>query len=220
MAKVVLTGVSRGLGRALAVALDASGHQVHGCCRELKQAPSLSGRSRVDRCDVTDPEQVADWASRCDPAPDLLINNAGYFSPRAPLVEVDPDHFQRVLQVNVLGPMLVARAFLPGMMARGRGVVVNFTSARARNPAPEVGPYACSKAAVETMTRTLALELPRGMAAVAVSPGVIHTDMLEVSIPEQAGDYWGPDQWVQVALPFLLGLGPEHNGEVVRIPDP
>ena len=166
---------------------------------------------------MTDPGQVADWAEGV--VPDLLLNNAGYFSPRARLAEVDPEQFQRVLMVNVFGPMLVTRAFLPAMLARGRGVVVNFTSARARHPAAEVGPYACSKAAVESMTRTLALELPEGMAAVAVSPGVIHTDMLEVSIPEQAGHYWKPEDWVKVAVPFLLGLGPEQNGEVLRIPD-
>jgi len=108
---------------------------------------------------------------------------------------------------------------LPTMVERGSGTLVNVSSGWGQFSAPEVGPYCASKFAVEGLTAALAQELPGGMAAVALNPGVIHTEMLDTAFGDGASQHWGTEQWIDVAAPFILELGPEHNGQSIRIPD-
>lgn len=220
MASIVISGVSRGLGRALAREFSLGGHRVAGGCRRPDEAREL-GLSSLGELDVTAPESVDRWAQevlRALGPPDLVLNNAGYFHPQAPLWEVDPAQFSRVLEVNVTGSFLVARAFLPAMLAEGKGVIVNYTSGRAQAPAAGVAAYCASKAALEVLTRALALELPPDLAAVALSPGPVATDMLRLSFGDRAGEFPEPEAWARVAAPLLLGLGPKDNGRVVCVP--
>jgi NAD(P)-dependent dehydrogenase (short-subunit alcohol dehydrogenase family) len=223
--RIVITGVSRGLGRALAEELAGGGHIVLGCGRthgaidELRK--SLSGPHDFALVDVAREDQVEAWASRLiaqHGPPDLLINNAGVINHNAPLWQVPPDEFDRVIDTNIKGVANVIRHFLPAMIARQKGVIVNFSSGWGRSVDEEVAPYCATKWAIEGLTRALAEELPRGMAAVPVNPGIIDTAMLRSCFGSDAADYPSPEEWVEKAAPFLLALGPKDNGKPVTVP--
>lgn len=223
--KILVTGASRGLGRALAERLASLGHHVAGCARDgeaMRQLAASLGRPHHFRAvDVTDDGGVAAWAeevTRDFGVPDLVVNNAGLINRRAPLWKVPADEMRRVVEVNILGIVNVLRHFLPPMIARGSGVVCNMSSGWGKFSAPEVGPYCATKFAVEGMTGSLAQELPEGMAAVPLSPGVIHTEMLDVAFGDAAAEHWGTAEWAVTAADFILGIGPEHNGQSLRIP--
>ncbi len=126
--------------------------------------------------------------------------------------------FDTVIDVNIKGVANVIRHFVPAMIGRGRGVVVNFSSGWGRSTAPEVAPYCATKWAIEGLTRALAQELPDGLAAVALNPGIIDTDMLRSTFAGDAGSYPAPDAWSKTAAPFLLALGAKDNGKALTAP--
>lgn len=222
---VVLTGVTRGLGRALAIRLADQGHRLAGCGRsraKIEELRSLLGdQHRFDVVNVASSIQVQTWAEKVLEShgpPDLLLNNAGVINANAPLWQVPEEEFGLVVDVNLKGTYHVVRNFLPAMLERGSGVVVNFSSGWGRSTASEVAPYCATKWAIEGLTRSLAEELPRGVAAVALNPGVIHTDLLDSCYGQSAKSYPGPEKWAERAAPFLLSLGPEHNGKSLTVP--
>ena len=226
---ILITGATRGIGRAMAVRFGELGHSVAACGRDeaalQELATELGAAGRVRAVDVTDAEGVSAWAASLGAegwVPDLLINNAGVINRQAPLWELSADEVGHVLDVNVRGVVNAIRAFLPAMIERHRverrrGVVVNISSGWGHSTAPNVAPYCASKFAVEGLTRALAQELPEGLAAVPLSPGVIHTDMLETAWGRDAAAHWKPQEWVEAAVPHLLGLGPEDNGRSQRV---
>jgi NAD(P)-dependent dehydrogenase (short-subunit alcohol dehydrogenase family) len=219
---IVLTGVSRGLGLAMADGFIAAGHRVCGSARNASAIEEFRRRwpapNRFDVVDVAEDAQVARWAkdvlADVDP-PDLLINNAALMNENAVLWEVPPAEFQRLMQVNVLGTYYVIRHFVPAMVARGAGVIVNFSSGWGRSTSPEVAPYCATKWAIEGLTQSLSQELPSGMAAVAFNPGVINTDMLRTAYGASASRYQTPEAWAKKTVPLILGLSAKHNGEQV-----
>lgn len=222
---VVLTGATRGLGRAMAERFVALGHRVAGCGRGRAQVEELRRTFGAPHdfavVDVADGAAVAAWARGVverHGAPDLLLNNAAVINANAPLWEVPAGDFDRVVDVNIKGVANVIRAFVPAMIARGTGVVVNFSSGWGRSTAPEVAPYCASKWAIEGLTRALAQELPRGLAAVPLNPGIIDTEMLRSCFGGGAASYPSPARWAEAAVPFLLGLGPRHNGQALTAP--
>jgi len=222
---VVLTGVTRGLGRALALRLAELGHTVLGCGRSAGGVEGLAGllgnQHDMAVVDVTDPAAVHDWAVRllaAHPTPDLVIHNAGQINANARLWEVPVEEAWAVLDTCVKGSFHVTRAFLPALLARGSGVLVNITSAWGRSVAPEVAPYCAAQHALEGLTRSLAQELPLGLAAIAVNPGLVHTAFLESCFGRAALTYPGPERWALRAAPFLLGLGAADNGKSLTVP--
>jgi NAD(P)-dependent dehydrogenase (short-subunit alcohol dehydrogenase family) len=96
-------------------------------------------------------------------------------------------------------------------------VIVNFSSGWGRSVSPEVAPYCASKWAIEGLTKALAAELPEGMAAVPLNPGVIDTDMLRKCWGDGAAAHSNAAKWAETAAPFILGLGPRHNGQSVSV---
>lgn len=222
--KIVLTGVTKGLGRALAEEFIQAGHTVYGCGRsgdaifDLRMShPAPHDFSVVD---VALDNKVAIWAAKVlesDAAPDLLINNAGVINQNAPLWEIDDRAFTRVIDVNVRGVANVIRHFVPAMVARKKGVIVNLSSGWGRSTSPEVAPYCASKYAIEGLTQALAQELPAGMAAVPLNPGVIDTDMLRSCWSDGAGSYPKAQAWAKMAAPFILKLGPKDNGRSLSV---
>ena len=222
--KILITGATRGLGRALAEEFIRGGHTVFGCGRngeaifDLRMAyPEPHDFSVVD---VALDNKVALWAAKVlehDAAPDLLINNAGVINQNANLWEISDRDFTKVIDVNVRGVANVIRHFVPAMVARKKGVIVNFSSGWGRSTSPQVAPYCASKFAIEGLTQALAQELPDGMAAVALNPGVIDTDMLRTCWADGAGSYPKAEAWAKAAAPFLLGLGPKHNGRALSV---
>ncbi len=222
---IVLTGVSRGLGRALAVEFIRRGHTVLGCARHADALRALARQHGPPHdfaaVDVADDAAVRAWAERLLPRhgpPDLLLNNAALIHRNAPLWQVPAAEFDRVVDVNLKGVANVIRHFVPAMIARGRGVIVNFSSGWGRSTDAEVAPYCATKWAIEGLTRALAQELPAGLAAVPLNPGIIDTDMLRSCFGAAAAGYPDPATWARRAAPFLLALGPGDNGRPLTAP--
>jgi NAD(P)-dependent dehydrogenase (short-subunit alcohol dehydrogenase family) len=222
---IVITGVSRGLGQAMTEGFIQLGHTVLGCARseaaveKLKQ--QFGSPHDFTALDVANEEQVKAWAKRLLSdygSPDLLINNAAMINELAPLWEIPSEDFSRLIDVNIKGVANVIRHFVPAMIEKGSGIIVNLSSGWGRSTSPQVSSYCASKWAIEGMTRSLAQELPNGMAAIPLSPGIIHTDMLEVCYGEDAANYTSIKDWVEKAVPFLLQLSPEDNGMPLTVP--
>lgn len=221
---VVVTGATRGIGRALVARLVELGHTVIGCGSSPAGVDALSSEydssHSFSTVDVSRWPDVKTWADEVlvnSPPPDLLINNAGVINRNAPLWEVPSDEFSRVLDVNVDGTANVIRAFLPAMISRGSGVIVNMSSGWGRSTAPEVAPYCASKWAIEGLTQALSQELPSGLSAVAVSPGVVDTDMLRSCWADSAAACPSPEKWAPGATDFLLSLTARHNGHSLSV---
>ena len=223
--RIVISGVTRGLGRAMLDEFVSLGHTVAGCGRSEAAIDDLrlkfAARHRFATVDVADDFQVGQWARHVLTTmgpPDILINNAALTNKPAPLWEVSAAEFDALIDVNVKGVANMLRHFVPAMIAGGRGVIVNFSSGWGRSTAPDVAPYCASKWAIEGLTGSLAQELPEGMAAVTMNPGIIDTDMLRLSFGETAGGYEAPSAWAERAVPLLLKLGPKNNGKALNIP--
>ena len=225
MVTVLITGATRGCGRAMVERFIESGHTVVGCGRSESQVVELRKQfgtpHRFDVVDVSDDRQVATWARSVIEAglvPDLLLNNAGVMNEPAPLWDISAAKFDRLMQVNVCGVANVIRHFVPAMVERQQGVIVNFSSGWGRSTSPEVAPYCASKYAIEGLSLALAQELPSGMASIPLNPGIINTEMLQTCWSDGASRYPTPDRWSRTAVPFLLSLGPKDNGQSLSVP--
>ena len=222
---IVITGISRGLGLAMTEKFIELGHTVLGCARSSAAVEKLNQKYSTPHhftcVDVTNDDRVKAWATEIlakNEPPDLLINNAGVANHLAPLWNVSNEEFSQVIDVNIKGTANVIRHFVPAMIARKSGIIVNLSSGWGRSTSPEVAPYCASKWAIEGLTRSLAQELPAGMAAVPLNPGIIHTDMLDICFGEDAANYPSVKAWVQKAVPFLLKLKPSDNGMPLTVP--
>lgn len=218
--RIVITGATNGLGRALTEEFIRRGHTVFGCGRNPQAIDTLSQRfgapNEFDVVDVTDSDAVTEWAEsilNTGTTPDLVLNNAALINRNAPLWEVPEDEFSKVIDVNLKGVHNVIRAFLPSMIEVGHGIIVNFSSGWGRSTSAEVAPYCATKWAIEGLTQALAQELPAGLAAIPLNPGIIHTDMLNSCFGPQAATFPSPEEWAQQAAPFILNLGPGDNGQ-------
>jgi NAD(P)-dependent dehydrogenase (short-subunit alcohol dehydrogenase family) len=217
---IVITGTSRGLGRALVQPLVDLGHTVSGCGRSAGAAEAFNqihgAPHRFSSVDVSDAHQVAAWAAEVLAAngpPDLLLNNAGLINHGAPFWEIAADEFDAVIRTNVIGSANVLRSFLPAMLAAGRGIIVNFSSGWGRHGAADVVPYCTSKFAVEGLSQALADEVPEGLAVVSFNPGVINTDMLRHVWGEGSRRFPSPEHWAQSAVEMFLSLSVADNGK-------
>lgn len=222
---IVITGVSRGLGKALTEKFIQLGHTVIGCARSGEAVEELNQKygspHNFTALDVTDEAQVMNWAQLIlseYESPDLLINNAAIINNLAPLWEISSEDFSRLIDVNIKGVANVIRHFVPAMIKKGSGVIVNLSSGWGRSTSPQVSSYCASKWAIEGLTQSLAQELPPGMAAIPLNPGIIHTDMLEICYGEDAASYTAIKDWVENAVPFLLELNSAHNGMPLTVP--
>jgi NAD(P)-dependent dehydrogenase (short-subunit alcohol dehydrogenase family) len=222
---IVITGVTQGLGRALAEEFIARKNTVVGCGRTPNSIEELRESFGVPHdfsvVDVANEEQVKTWAKRVlakHGIPDLLLNNAAIINRNARLWEVPAEEFNRVIDVNIKGVANVIRHFVPAMIQKQAGIIVNFSSGWGRSTSAEVAPYCSTKWAIEGLTRSLAQELPPGMAAIPLNPGIIDTAMLRSSFGEDAKSYPSPKEWSQKAVPFLLQLGPKDNGKALTVP--
>ena len=223
--QIVITGVSKGLGLAMAEKFIQLGHKVLGCARSASGVERLNDKFAAPHnftaVDVADEGQVKAWAEKLlanYSAPDLLINNAAAINHPAPLWQVDRAEFDQLIDVNIKGVANVIRHFVPEMVSRQSGIIVNLSSGWGRSTSPQVAPYCASKWAIEGLTGALAQELPAGMAAIPLNPGIIHTEMLETCFGENAAAYTPVKYWVEKAVPFLLGLSPKDNGVPLTVP--
>lgn len=177
-----ITGVSRGLGKALAEAALARGDTVLGTVREA--APDLaagSGTLHVVPLEITDAAAVKaaiDHAFATHGPIDVLVNNAGYGLLGA-IEGATPDETARLFDVNVFGPLQLIQAALPHLRGQKSGHIVNITSIAGRAPMASSGVYAAAKSAMEGLSQSLSQEVaPFGIKVTAVAPGGFRTDFL------------------------------------------
>lgn len=179
---VLVTGASRGIGRAIAQRLLADGYEVVNFSRGQPADP-LPGERFVP-VDLSDAEAARRAATELAARREVLhlVNNAGLIEV-AGIDQVAPDAMQRTLALNLVAPLVLLQALLPGMRARGYGRVVNIGS-RAALGKPGRSAYGASKAGLAGMSRTWALELaPAGITVNVVAPGPIATELFNQSNP-------------------------------------
>ncbi|ONK77357.1 uncharacterized protein A4U43_C02F5690 [Asparagus officinalis] len=223
---VMITGVSRGLGRALALELARQGHTIIGCARAQDKLQSLEAeipsrdKHLFQVLDVRSDSGVQDLARLVmerSLIPDIIVNNAGAINKNNKIWEVSEEEFDMVIDTNVKGVANVLRHFLPFMIERKKGVIVNMSSGWGRSAAAEVAPYCASKWAIEGLTRSVAKELPPGLATVALSPGAVNTDMLASCFGNSAALYQTPEAWAPRAATMILNLSVEDNATSLTV---
>jgi NAD(P)-dependent dehydrogenase (short-subunit alcohol dehydrogenase family) len=199
----MITGGGRGLGRAFALGLAATGMSVAVVSRtdeELAETVRLvetsGGRASAFRTDVSNPRDVAETVAAVERSLgkiDLLINNAGVGGPVGPAWQVDTEDWWSCLEVNVRGTFLCCHAVLPGMLARGQGRIINVASYAGTIAVPYMSAYNASKTAVIRFTETLAAEVrEHGIPVFAIEPGTVGTAMTKELITSEEGRRWLP----------------------------
>jgi NAD(P)-dependent dehydrogenase (short-subunit alcohol dehydrogenase family) len=193
----IITGASRGLGRALAVELARAGaklvlvaresHELHAAVAEIRAA---GGTAHAVAADVGDKEaihRIAGAAAALVGPIDLLVHNASTLGPTPLplLLDLDCEDFERVFEVNVLGPFSLSKVIAGGMALRGRGTIVHISSDAAISAYPRWGAYGVSKAALDHLGRSFAAELGElGVRTLVVDPGEMDTAMHAAAMPE------------------------------------
>jgi NAD(P)-dependent dehydrogenase (short-subunit alcohol dehydrogenase family) len=205
----VVTGASRGLGRALAGALNERGWRLVVDGRDGDRlAATVAALPRpalvtAVRGDVADPAHRAALAAAAGGRLDLLVNNASELgpSPLPPLTRLQPDDLERILAVNVVAPLALTAALLPALVS-ARGRIVNVSSDAAVEAYEGWGGYGASKAALDQLTAVLGVEHPE-LRCYAVDPGDMATDMHQAAFPgEDISDRPAPE----TVVPGLLAL--------------
>jgi NAD(P)-dependent dehydrogenase (short-subunit alcohol dehydrogenase family) len=180
----LVTGASRGIGAAIARALDRAGARVALAARDRGRleavAATLANDPVVLPVDLADVDAPARLAAQCQTAlgaVDVVVNNAA-IAHRGPAVDLDAGIIDGLHAVNVRAPLLLISALLPGMIERGRGSIVNLSSVSGVIGTPKRAAYAATKGAIDAATRSMAVELgPKGVRVNSVAPGVVDTDL-------------------------------------------
>jgi NADP-dependent 3-hydroxy acid dehydrogenase YdfG len=226
----LVTGASRGIGEAVARGLAAAGARVALAARSTDVLAATvremgTGHLAV-RCDVTAASDVAELAERvlawAGGAPDIVVNNAGAF-PRALVHEQDPDDFAHTLELNLVAPFRVVRAFLPAMRTRRSGDVVTLGSVADRNAWPENAAYSASKFGARAVHEVLRAETKgTGVRAILIAPGPVdtaiwnpHENKLGRSLPRREGMLRADD--VAAAVLFTVSQPAHVDIEELRL---
>ncbi|KAK2361997.1 NAD(P)-binding Rossmann-fold superfamily protein [Trifolium repens] len=227
---VLITGVSKGIGRALAIELANRGHTVIGCSRSQDKLDTLQSQLSSSnnnhlflnadvRCNNSVEEMARIVMEKKGSPPDVIVNGAGTINKNNKMWEVPSQEFDLVMDTNLKGTANVLRHFIPLMLAtkNQEGIIVNMSSGWGRSGAALVAPYCASKWAIEGLTKSVAKEVPQGMAVVALNPGVINTDMLASCFGASASLYQSPESWALKAATMILNLTPADNGASLSV---
>jgi NAD(P)-dependent dehydrogenase (short-subunit alcohol dehydrogenase family) len=184
----IVTGASRGIGAAAALALGQAGASVVLAARTLaqseanaRQIAAAGGKATAIACDVSDyaacRRLVDETTSRFGP-PDVLVNNAGVIVPISLAGAADPAEWARSIEINLIGAYYAVRAVLPGMIERGHGDIINVSSGAALRPQEGWSAYCAGKAGLAMLTRSVDLEhRPAGIRVFGFQPGTTDTNM-------------------------------------------
>jgi NAD(P)-dependent dehydrogenase (short-subunit alcohol dehydrogenase family) len=193
----LVTGASRGLGRAIAIAFAREGAGLALCARDWPRLEATAEvcrelgadvlTVRADVASATDRERLVTLALDHFGRVDVLVNNASTLGPTPlPLLaDTDPEAFEEVVRVNLTAPFLLARQLVGGMLLRGSGLIVNVSSDAAVNGYPGWGAYSAAKAGLDGLSRVWAAELAGfGVTVVSVDPGDMDTEMHRAALPD------------------------------------
>ena len=222
---IVITGATAGLGQSMCEYFIKESHKVIGCGRSKAKIDKLNEKYAEERAkfyavDVSKDGEVEVWSKEVLKEygpPDFLINNAGVVNENQTLWNISSQEFDKVIDVNIKGPVNCIRHFVPSMVKAERGVIVNFSSTWGKSVSPEVAPYCCSKWGIEGLSKAMALELPAPLVCVPLNPGVINTDMLQTIFGESAQRSMSPEQWIRRAGPLILSIDRSMNGRSLDV---
>ncbi|WP_456023188.1 3-oxoacyl-ACP reductase family protein [Pseudomonas protegens] len=232
----VVTGGSRGIGRAIVLALAGAGYQIaFSYVRDEVAAMTLRDEvqaSGIDclalQCNVSSGDSIKAFFERVDQhfqRIDLLVNNAG-ITRDGLLATMSARDLIDVIQTNLIGTMLCCQQVVPGMLRQRSGCIVNISSVAAQKPGKGQSNYAAAKGGVESLTRALAVELaPRNIRVNAVAPGIVKTEMSTALIGSQEEEiqsrllikrYAEPEEIAEAVL-YLADRGLYLTGEVLSV---
>jgi NAD(P)-dependent dehydrogenase (short-subunit alcohol dehydrogenase family) len=192
----LITGGSRGIGRAIAAAYVSAGARVFICGRratdldrtldEMRASGAVIDGAGGDVSSAQDVSRIVGAALKSFGAIDVLVNNASILGPRTTIVDYPIDAWREVVEINLTGIFLMTRAVLPGMLARRSGSIINLTSGVGRVGKAKWGAYAVSKAGVESFTQVLADEVKsEGIRVNSVNPAATRTRMRAQAYPAE-----------------------------------
>jgi NADP-dependent 3-hydroxy acid dehydrogenase YdfG len=225
---VVVTGASRGIGAELARRLAADGARLALIARGREALAALAAELGAEPvvCDVSDPDQVERAAEHIGTlaggAPDVVVNNAGVFSIAA-AHKTSVENFRRTLEVNLVAPFALVRAFLPRMRERGSGHLVTLGSVADRNIFPGNAAYSASKYGLRALHEVLRAELRgSGVRATLVSPGPVNTELWDPIDPDNRPGFTPRAQMlgateVAEAIRWVLAAPPSVNVDELRL---
>lgn len=197
----LVTGSSRGIGKALATALAQAGAKVaiHGRTEATAQATAeeiaaaTGAETFAVTFDVTSESEVAEGIKTLEEkwgTPDILVNNAG-MQKRAKFSEFPLDDWQELLQVNLTSAFLVSRALAPGMEKRGSGKIINIGSVQSQLARPSITPYSATKGGIVMLTKGLCADLsPLGIQVNAIAPGYFATELTQALVDDEEFSAW------------------------------
>ena len=209
----LVTGGGSGLGAAIASAIHSAGADVVVVGRDEAKLGAvvvrLGERARGVACDVSDPASVESLrAQLADTEVSILVNNAGVPGPVAALTDISVEDWDAVFDVNVRGTFLLCKAFLPGMIERSAGDVINIASVSGKRPLAHRTPYCASKMAVIGLTSTLAFEVgPAGVSVNTLSPGPVEGPRMERNFRLEAERSGGSVAEAEAAFVSRAALG-------------
>ncbi len=230
----IVTGSSRGIGKAISLALSQAGASIVIAARSEKESPNLPGtiHSTADeiknfggkaiavRCDVTEDDEVknmVEQAMEAYGAIDILVNNAGVLH-GASFLNTDISDFNNIWRVNVLGPFLCTKAVLPHMISRKAGSIINISSGLAESTHPRNNAYSASKAALNRMMLKLSEEIAEHNIAVnLIYPGMIRSEGMIARVPGDILDRLPPPSVVRPAVVWLAAQdAASYTGKIVQ----
>ena len=235
----LVTGASRGIGRAVALAFAEQGADLvlssrkrEGLEAVAKEVEALGRRALVIPANVGQEDSIAalaDEVGRSGLAVDVLVNNAAVNPIMTGILDLEPAAWRKILDANVTGIFLLTQRIARGMVARGRGAIINVASVGGLQAGPGLAAYCVSKAAVIHLTKSMAVELgPHGVRANVIAPGLIETRMAEALFRNENGyrayvrsnplrRHGQPEEVATAALFLASDAGSYVNGEVLVV---
>ncbi|WP_054005902.1 SDR family oxidoreductase [Cypionkella psychrotolerans] len=185
MAQALVTGATSGIGRAIAIALHNTGHQVMALGRNAHALADLSALGLQTRqIDLTDPSGLVDLA---DLAPDILVNNAGMMPPLGNFCDADPADIDHAINTNLRAVLSLTRAIAPGMRTRAHGHIFFTGSTAGHAPFANLAVYCATKAAIGGFAQALRLDMaPHGVRVTEIVAGRVETGLYNALLPAEA----------------------------------